>query len=56
MYRLGAGFRQPPGEGSAIVVAAGRRSLVLLGIRTRPADEADAEVERTIRALALLDV
>jgi hypothetical protein len=84
--RLGAGFEQPPGEGTpievagahgarridgtvdlgegvsedaidrvAVVVAAGRRSLVMLSIRTRPADEAAAEVERTIRSLALLD-
>ena len=84
--RLGAGFEQPPGEGTAIevagahgarridgtidlgegvsedgidrvatIVAAGRRRLVLLSIRTRPADEAAAEVERTIRSFALLD-
>jgi hypothetical protein len=39
----------------AVVVAAGRRSLVLLSIRTRPADEVAAEVERTVRSLALLD-
>ena len=39
----------------AVVIAAGRRSLVMLHIRTRPADEAAAEVERTIRSLALLD-
>jgi hypothetical protein len=39
----------------ATVVAAGRRSLVPLSIRTRPADEAAAEVERRIRSLTLLD-
>jgi hypothetical protein len=39
----------------AAIVAAGRRALVLLSIRTRPADEAAAEVERAIRAFALLD-
>ena len=75
--RLGAGFEEPPGDGTEIavegahgarridglvdlgegvsadgidrvatVVAAGRRALVLLSIRTRPADEAAAEVER----------
>jgi hypothetical protein len=37
------------------VVAAGRRSLVLLSIRTRPADQAAAEIERTIRSLTLRD-
>jgi hypothetical protein len=39
----------------AVVIAAGRRSLVMLHIRTRPADEVTAEVERTIRSLVLLD-
>jgi hypothetical protein len=69
--RLGAGFQEPPGDGTPIevarahgarridgtmdlgggvseegidrvatIVAAGRRALVLLRIRTRPADEA----------------
>ena len=86
MRRLGAGFREPPGDGTPIdvagahgarridgtidlgegvsedgvdrvatVVAAGRRALVLLSIRTRPADEAAAEIERTIRSLTVLD-
>ena len=40
----------------ATVLAAGRRGLVLLSIRTRPADEAAAEVERTIRSLTLLEI
>jgi len=71
MRRLGAGFQEPPGDGTPIevagahgarridgtidlgegvseegidrvatIVAAGRRALVLLRIRTRPADEA----------------
>jgi hypothetical protein len=84
--RLGAGFVEPPGDGTpvevagahgarridgevdlgegvsadgidriAVVVAAGRRALVMLSVRTRPADEAAAEVERTIRSFALLD-
>jgi hypothetical protein len=84
--RLGAGFEQPPGDGTAIevagahgarridgtidlgegvsedgidrvatIVAAGRRALVLLSIRTRPVDEAAAELERALRSFALLD-
>jgi hypothetical protein len=84
--RLGAGFDEPPGDGTpvevagahgarridgtidlgegvstdgidrvATVVAAGPRSLVLLSIRTRPADEAANEVEHTIRSLTLLE-
>ncbi len=87
MRRLGAGFEEPPGDGTQIevagahgarridgtidvgegvsedgidrvatVVAAGRRALVLLTVRSRPADEAAAEIERTIRSFTLLDV
>jgi hypothetical protein len=86
MRRLGAGFAEPPGDGTPIevdgahgarridgtvdlgegvsedgidrvatVVAAGRRAFVLLSIRTRPADEAAAEIEHTIRSLTVLD-
>jgi hypothetical protein len=52
---LGEGVSEDGIDRIAIVVAAGRRSLVLLSIRTRPADEAAAEVERAIRSLTLLD-
>jgi len=37
----------------ALVIAAGRTELVMLSIRTRPADEAAAEVETAIRSLRL---
>jgi hypothetical protein len=53
---LGEGVSEDGIDRVAIVVAAGRRALVLLSIRSRPADEAAAEIERTIRSLALLDV
>ena len=52
---LGEGVSVDGVDRIAVVVAAGRRRLVMLSIRTRPADEAAAEVERTIRSLALLD-
>jgi hypothetical protein len=52
---LGEGVSEDGVDRIAMIVAAGRRSLVLLSIRTRPADEAAAEVERTIRSLKLLD-
>jgi hypothetical protein len=52
---MGEGVSEDGVDRIAMVVAAGRRSLVLLSIRTRPADEAAAEVERTIRSLTLLE-
>jgi hypothetical protein len=52
---LGEGVSEDGVDRVAMIIAAGRRSLVLLSIRTRPADEAAAEVERTIRSLTLLD-
>ena len=52
---LGEGVSEDGIDRVATVVAAGRRALVLLSIRTRPADEAAAEVERTIRSLTILD-
>jgi hypothetical protein len=52
---LGEGVSADGIDRVAMVVAAGRRALVLLSVRTRPADEAAAEVERTIRSLRLLD-
>ena len=39
----------------AVVIAAGRRALVMLTARTRPADEAAAELEHAIRSLTVLD-
>ena len=53
---VGEGVSEDGIDRVAIIVAAGRRALVLLSIRSRPADEAAAEIERTIRSLALLDV
>jgi hypothetical protein len=52
---LGEGVSEDGIDRVATVVAAGRRALVLLSIRTRPADEAAAEIERTIRSLTVLD-
>ena len=52
---LGEGVSADGIDRVATVVAAGRRALVLSSIRTRPADEAAAEVERTIRSLRVLD-
>ena len=53
---LGEGVSEDGIDRIATVLAAGRRGLVLLSIRTRPADEAAAEVERTIRSLTLLEI
>ena len=52
---VGEGVSEDGIDRIATVVAAGRRAFVLLSIRTRPADEAAAEIERAIRSLALLD-
>ena len=52
---LGEGVSSDGIDRIATVVAAGRRALMLLSIRTRPQDEAAAEVERVIRSLTLLD-
>jgi hypothetical protein len=51
---LGEGVSEDGIDRIAAIVAAGRRALVLLIIRTRPADEAAAEVEHAIRSFALL--
>lgn len=50
---LGEGVSENGLDRLALVVAAGRVELVLLSIRTRPADEAAAEVEAAIRSLTL---
>src|SRR5262245_12959429 len=52
---LGEGVSADGIDRVATIVAAGRRALIVLTIRTRPADEAAAEVERTIRSLRVLD-
>ena len=52
---LGEGVSADGIDRIAVVIAAGRRSLVVLSARTRPADEAAAELERAIRSLALRD-
>ena len=50
---LGEGVSEDGIDRLALVVAAGRAELVALSIRTRPADEAAAEVEAAIRSLTL---
>jgi len=50
---LGEGVSEDGIDRLALLVAAGRAVLVSLSIRTRPADEAAAEVEAAIRSLRL---
>ena len=50
---LGEGVSADGIDRLALVVAAGRTELVMLSIRTRPADEAAAEVEAAIRSFTL---
>jgi hypothetical protein len=50
---LGEGVSEDGVDRLALVIAAGRVELVMLSIRTRPADEAAAEVEAAIRSFTL---
>jgi hypothetical protein len=52
---LGEGVSADGVDRIAVVIAAGRRALVMLTARTRPADEAAAELEHAIRSLTVLD-
>ena len=52
---LGEGVSADGIDRIAVVIAAGRRALVMLTARTRPADEAAAELEHAIRSLTVLD-
>jgi hypothetical protein len=50
---LGEGVSEDGVDRLALVIAGGRTELVMLSIRTRPADEAAAEVESAIRSFTL---
>jgi hypothetical protein len=52
---LGEGVSADGIDRISVVVAAGRRALVLLTARTRPADEVARELEAAIRSFRVLD-
>lgn len=55
MIDVGGGVASEGIDRITVVIAAGRRALVMLTVRTRPADEAAAELEHAIRSLTVLD-